>query len=131
MVSYHVTTVLVHFIMGTNNVFQIALLYVYNNVQDFLSTIYFASDLGDKVCTVTEEVVSLQQNCVDCLKNVSSVLLTNEGSKMYIGAKSLLLSVDIDKCQTTSTVSFTYVFCGHVSFYQSNVIHFVARSSMS
>ena len=58
------------------------------------------------MCTVTEEVVSLQQNCVDCLKNVSSVLLTEEGSRMYIGAKSLLLSVDMDKCETTSTVSY-------------------------
>ena len=63
------------------------------------------SDLGENVCTVTEEVVSLQQNCVDCLKNVSSVLLTNEGSRMYVGAKSLLLSVDMDKCETTNTVS--------------------------
>ena len=66
----------------------------------------YSSELGESVCTVTEEVVSLQQNCVDCLKNVSSVLLTEEGSRMYIGAKSLLLSVDMDKCETTSTVSY-------------------------
>ncbi|KAL5256696.1 hypothetical protein ACHWQZ_G011827 [Mnemiopsis leidyi] len=65
---------------------------------------YSLLDLGENVCTVTEEVVSLQQNCVDCLKNVSSVLLTNEGSKMYVGAKSLLLSVDMDKCETTNTL---------------------------
>ena len=62
------------------------------------------------MCTVTEEVVSLQQNCVDCLKNVSSVLLTEEGSRMYIGAKSLLLSVDMDKCETTSTVSYCRLY---------------------
>lgn len=71
--------------------------------RQFLSR-YSLPELGESVCTVTEEVVSLQQNCVDCLKNVSSVLLTEEGSRMYIGAKSLLLSVDMDKCETTSTL---------------------------
>ena len=82
------------------------------------------SDLGENVCTVTEEVVSLQQNCVDCLKNVSSVLLTNEGSRMYVGAKSLLLSVDMDKCETTNTVSNAINYIHSTKFYATKIIEY-------
>ena len=47
----------------------------------------FISELGDSVCTLTAEVVAEQQNCIDCMKNISSVLLTDDGNTIYIGAK--------------------------------------------
>ena len=60
--------------------------------------------MGEQVCTLTEDVAALQQNCVNCMKNISSVLLTDNGNKLYIGAKSQIISADMEKCRTLDTV---------------------------
>eukprot|EP00116_Pleurobrachia_bachei_P000691 sb/3460953/ len=48
---------------------------------------YELTDLGKDVCVLTPQSVVEQLNCVDCLKNISSTLLTSDGQTLYIGAR--------------------------------------------